>query len=64
MAKLLDIGRTLFNLGKGIGLEKPRTGAQQPYSLDKFIGKLQERNSLCICTMRKKHLHRLGGQYY
>ena len=46
MAKLLDIGRTLFNLGKGIGLEKPRTGAQQPYSLDKFIGKLQERNSL------------------
>ena len=46
MAKLADIGKTLFNLGKGIGLNKDRVGAQQPYSLDKFIGKLQERNSL------------------
>ena len=48
MAKLADIGKTLFNLGKGIGLNKDPVGAQQPYSLDKFIGKLQERNSFFV----------------
>ena len=46
MAKIADIAKTLFNLGKGVGLEKPRVGAQATHSLDKFIGKLQERNSL------------------
>lgn len=46
MAKIKDIASTLFNLGKGIGLEKPRVGHEQEYNLNKLLGKLQERNSL------------------
>lgn len=46
MAKITDIAKTLFNLGKGVGLEKPREGSQKPFSLDKFMGTMQESNSL------------------
>lgn len=46
MAKIKDIASDLFNLAKGIGLSKEATGAQQEFSLDKFTGKIQERNSL------------------
>ena len=46
MAKITDIAKTLFNLGKGVGLEKPRTGQNEPFSIDKFQGALQESNSL------------------
>lgn len=46
MAKIADVAKTLFNLGKGIGLEKPREGSQKPFSLDKFTGALQQSNSL------------------
>lgn len=46
MAKASDIAKDLFNIFKGLGLNKPATGAQQEFSLDKFTGKIQERNSL------------------
>lgn len=46
MAKLADVAKTLYNLGKGVGLEKPREGSQKPFSLDKFTGALQNSNSL------------------
>ena len=46
MAKLKDIASDLFNLAKGVGLSKDATGAKQEFSLDKFTGKIQERNSL------------------
>ena len=46
MAKAKDIAKDLFNIFKGLGLNKPATGAQQEFSLDKFTGKMQERNSL------------------
>ena len=38
MAKIADVAKTLFNLGKGMGLEKPRVGGQQDFNLDKFKG--------------------------
>ena len=46
MAKITDIAKTLFNLGKGIGLEKPREGNQKEFNLDKFKSELQASNSL------------------
>ena len=46
MAKITDIAKTLFNLGKGIGLEKPREGNQKEFNLDKFKSELQNNNSL------------------
>ena len=46
MAKIRDVAKTLFNLGKGMGLEKPRVGGQQDFNLDKFKGALQRDNSL------------------
>jgi len=46
VAKLKDIASDIFNIAKGIGLSKPATGDQQEFSLDKFMGKMQERNSL------------------
>lgn len=46
MAKLKDVAKTLFNLGKGMGLEKPREGGQKEFNLDKFKGALQRDNSL------------------
>tara|TARA_B100001113_G_scaffold133804_1_gene109670 strand:+ start:666 stop:1523 length:858 start_codon:yes stop_codon:yes gene_type:complete len=46
MAKIRDIASTLFNLGKGMGLEKPRRGHEAEYNLNKLLGKMQERNSL------------------
>ena len=41
MAKIADIAKNLFNLGKGIGLEKPREGNQKEFNLDKFKSELQ-----------------------
>ena len=46
MAKIADIAKTLLNLGKGIGLEKERTGHNEEFNLDKFKGALQRDNSL------------------
>ncbi len=46
MAKIADVAKTLFNLGKGVGLEKPREGHTKEFSIDKFTGALQENNSL------------------
>ena len=46
MAKIRDVAKTLFNLGKGMGLEKPREGGQKEFNLDKFKGALQRDNSL------------------
>jgi hypothetical protein len=46
MASIKDIAKTAIALGKGLGLNKPRTGADSPFNVNKFIGKLQERNSL------------------
>ena len=46
MAKITDIAKNLFNLGKGIGLEKPREGNQKEFNLDKFKSELQSTNSL------------------
>ena len=46
MAKIADIAKTLFNLGKGVGLEKPREGHEKEFNLDKFKGALQQDNSL------------------
>ena len=46
MAKITDIAKTLFNLGKGMGLEKERTGHKEEFNLDKFKGALQRDNSL------------------
>ena len=46
MAKIADIAKNLFNLGKGIGLEKPREGNQKEFNLDKFKSELQSTNSL------------------
>ena len=46
MAKIRDVAKTLFNLGKGMGLEKPREGGQKEFNLDKFKGALQQDNSL------------------
>jgi len=46
MAKIADIAKNLFNLGKGIGLEKPREGNQKEFNLDKFKSELQASNSL------------------
>ena len=43
MAKIRDIASTLFNLGKGMGLEKPRRGHEAEYNLNKLLGKMQER---------------------
>ena len=46
MAKIKDVASDLFNIFKGLGLNKEATGSQQEFSLDKFTGKMQERNSL------------------
>lgn len=46
MAKIRDVARDLFNLGKGIGLNKPRVGHEKEFNLDRFKGALQEKNSL------------------
>ena len=46
MAKVRDLARDLFNLGKGIGLNKPRVGHEKEFNLDRFKGALQEKNSL------------------
>ena len=46
MAKIRDLARDLFNLGKGIGLNKPRVGHEKEFNLDRFKGALQEKNSL------------------
>lgn len=46
MAKILDVAKDLFQLGKGIGLAKQKTGGSAAYNLNNFIGKLNEKNSL------------------
>lgn len=46
MASIKDIAKTAIALGKGLALNKPRTGADTPFNVNKFLGKMQERNSL------------------
>jgi len=46
MANLKDLAKTAFNLGKGKLLEKPATGEDSQFNLNKFMGQLQEVNSL------------------
>ena len=46
MAKLKDLVSDGFNILKGKALEKPRTGEDSQFNLNKFMGALQEVNSL------------------
>lgn len=46
MAKIANLVKDGFNLLKGKALEKPRTGEDSQFNLNKFMGALQEVNSL------------------